>query len=687
MHRLLLALLALIALIVALPSAAFAGAPSPSLVQVDIEALPATDGVTRSAVQQLRWGGGHLVQVEQRWQGELIEGGRLTLSYDDADGLRDIFGTLDLGLPPLRDADVTADAAVATAVAGWAEQQGEGQLWPPRVEPGLFRDGALVHRVWTVDVSVAEPVGAWRVFVDAHDGRVLGVKQQLWTAQAEIYPSNPEASELTLVELNDVDGDELVNDYAYVHSCTDFNDQNWQCEAKTKLAIADADGNFMFDPAPASSDDPMAELQMFFHLDLVARWFEDEFGFRTDFGLSGNAVEGIVNFDLQNAFFGDADGDGIPEVAFGQGNGIDYAYDADVVYHEFGHGVFGSVVDSGSGRFDEYGRLVAPSGLNEGSADLFSIAITGDPLLGEYAGGSVLGGGAIRDLEADRRCPDDIYGESHRDGEIWAAMGWNMIDDEELGGRVTAHAYFGALSRWSDEVTFGSAGEALIESIDDLLETDFITADQHDRLMDHVTAAGFDDCGRVIRLDDGAEPTQVMYGRDGNHGLMLFPLANQFSLDAPAGAVEVRFYVDELLTASPDFGYRLHVRRGEHVVHEFEEIETNWGSFMFPYPADFDFSLDGFDTGKVVELNETSDPALEPGATYYFSIVGLPREGMQGFGYGEITLRGEVDIIPIEEEPIEDGNGCQSCTASVAGTRGSLVALLLLLPLAIRRRR
>jgi len=680
MHRLLLVCL------LSLPTIASAAGPSSSIVLHDIEALPAPDGVVRTAARQLHWGGGHLVQVEQRWRGEVVEGSQLTLSYDDDAGLRDVFGPLELGFPPVRDPDVSADDAVDAAVHGWADLQGDGELWPPRVELALFREGALVHRAWAVDVSVAEPVGAWRVYIDAHDGRLLGAKQQLWTAQAEVYPSNPAASELTLVELNDVDGDELINDYAYVHSCTDFNDQYWQCEAKEKQAIADEDGNFFFDPAASSSDDPMSELQMFFHLDLVARWFEDEFGFRTDFGLSGDAVEGIVNFDLMNAFYGDADGDGIPEVAFGQGGGIDFAYDADVVYHEFGHGVFGSVVDSGSGRFDEYGRLVAPSGLNEGSADLFSLAITGDPMLGEYAGGSALGSGAIRDLEPDRTCPDDIYGESHRDGEIWASMGWNMIEDEELGGQVTAHAYFGALSRWTDEVTFGSAGEALMDSIDDLLETGFITADQHDRLMGHVEAAGFDDCGRVIALDDGAEPTQAMYGRNGQNGPMLFPLPNQFSIDAPEGAVEIRFYVEELATSDPDFGFKVHVRRGEHVVHAFEEIEGPWGTFLFPYPDEFDFSVEGFDDGKVVELNEDSDPPLVPGATYYFSLTGFPDENMGGWGWGEITLRGEADIIPVEEEPIEEGDGCQTCASSMSGGSAGL-ALLLLVPAVARRRR
>ena len=36
-------------------------------------------------------------------------------------------------------------------------------------------------------------------------------------------------------------------------------------------------------------------------------------------------------------------------------------------------------------------------------------------------------------MEEDRRCPDDLHGEVHADGEIIGALFWNLIDDDADG--------------------------------------------------------------------------------------------------------------------------------------------------------------------------------------------------------------------------------------------------------------
>ena len=632
----------------------------------DVAALPRADAVELAPSRVLRWGGGTFVHLDQRWDGLSIHGARVIVDYDGRGALRAIHGQPLRSLPLGQQPAVDVHDAVRTAEAFVAGELGDGALWPPRVEPGLLRGKARTDLAWVVDLSTAEPVGAWRVFVDALDGRILSVRQRAFTAQGNVYPTNPTASELTEVELP-IDGDELSNEYAYVNSCSDFDDQHWTCNAKEVQATPNQGGDFLFDPDPMAAEDPFAEVQMLWHLDRIARWFDQEFGFRVDFGLGGNAVEGIVNFDLANAFFGDADGDGIPEVAFGQGYGVDFAYDADVIYHEFGHAMFGQVVEDNTGRYDEYGRLVAPAGLNEGTADLFSLVLTGDPMLGEYAGGGLLGGGAIRELDDDRHCPTDIYGESHVDGEIWGAFGWNVIEDELLGPDVAANLVFGALNEWTDEVTFGMAGQSLVHSADALLEEGYVDDGQHAALLGHIEAAGLDDCGRVIRLDEGQEPTQYMTGRIGNDGTpRLRPLPNQFSLDAPEGAVALRFYVEELV-GDEGLGFTVFVRRGEHIIHELVE-SGGWGGYTAVADV-YDFSLEDFETGLAVELTLDSDPALEPGATYYFSITSAVSEEADGRVSGDITLWGEADIVPPEEEPDEgedEGAGCQDCGSRVA---------------------
>jgi len=662
----------------------------------EVRALPRASLVQVESKQVLRWSAGTFVQMEQTWNGLPVHGARVAAAYTPDGALRRFVGA-PIATSPLHQApSITAAFAQGVAEEYAADWKGSGAMWPSRSSLGvLARKDARPALTWVVDVSTNEPIGAWRVFVDAATGEILGEQQRLFTAQANVYGSNPLASELQEVTLPGVT-DQLRNDYAWTSSCIDFDEQAWQCDEKFSWATPDSLGDYFFDPDPANLEDPFAEIQMFWHLDKVAHWFEDHFGFRTDFGVFGSAIEGIVNFELQNAFYGDADGDNVPEVAFGQGGGIDYSYDADVVYHEFGHAVFGAVVDSGSGRWDDVGRLVAPAGLNEGTADFFSLAITGDPSLGEYAGGAGFGsdGSGIRELDADRHCPTDIYGESHVDGEMWGALGWNLIEDPTIGAEIASQAVFGALNLWDDEVTFGSAGEALVEAVDALRDTGNIDDTQHARMNEIIAAAGFDDCSRVIALDGGAQPRQATSGgvrQDG--GIRSFPMPNQYSVDAPEGTTSLTFRVDDWLSSNPAMGYRVLVRRGDYV--PFELVGGGGGGpggGGSPEPQEFDVEFRD-DGALEFVLDDRSDPVLEPGATYYFAVMSMPGKGMTGFAFAELEVSGETEFdASLVENPADDddgdGDGCSGCAAAVQGGGStSLFALLGVLGLALRRRR
>lgn len=654
----------------------------------EAELLPRAAALEVDAGEVLRWKGGSFVQLEQSWNGLPVVGGSLRAAYAEDGSLRRFVGA-PLRAAPLRaEPTLTLDAARARA-EDWARvMHGDGSLWPSRGELAVLA-GESPTLVWAVKVSTSEPVSASTVWIDAADGTVLGEQQDLWTAQGQVYASNPGASELEVVTLPDVD-DELRNEYAWVESCIDFDEQRWECNEMFSWATPDAFGDFVFDPDPLSSEDPFAEVQMFWHLDLVTRWFEDRFNFRVkSFAGFPTAIQGVVNFNLANAFYGDIDGDNQGEVSFGQGGGVDFSYDADVVYHEFGHAVFGSVVDSGNGRYDSIGRLVAPAGLNEGSADFFSLAITGDPQVGEYAGGGFGSSGAIRDLDADRRCPDDIYGESHVDGEIWGAFGWNLIEDPAIGAEAAAQIVFGALNLWGDEVTYGAAGRSIHESAEVLVEEGYLTEEQSALVYEHLEAVGLEDCGRVIRLDEGAQPAQYTYGGRGGFGEFGSPMPNQYSLDAPVGTTRVTFEVDEWLTNNQGLEYTVYVRRGEPV---FFELQTSGGNgWARPVPTEFDAAFED-DGGFRLRIEEGGEVELEPGATYYFAVMSRPSEQMQGFGGAHLEVSGEIEFDPAlaaadDDDAALDGQGCADCNADVSGGGGSLLGLLALGLLGMRRRR
>ena len=638
------------------------------------------DGTVRRPLPTLRWGGGEIRQWESTWLGLPVVGGRQSVLLGVDGAVRDTVGE-GLRVAPFTSVAVLHEGAAVEAAVEWMQDEvGPVGDSPPRVNLVVFTRDGVGSLAWSVDLRTLKPQSSHRVFIDAVDGRVLGDQQTTFTALADVYPTNPDASELTEVEI-DTQPDRLQNVYANVSSCADWDDESWMCNEKERQAIPDADGNFIFEPAPTSLQDPFAEVQMFFHIDLAGHFFEDEFDFRADYGMGPTAVEGIVNFNLQNAFFGDADGDGRPEIAFGQGGGIDYAYDADVIYHEFGHGVFGQVVENNEGRYDNYGKLVAPYGLNEGTADLLSMTISGDPLLGEYAGGGPLGSGPIRDLGPDRHCPVDVYGESHEDGEMWAALGWNLIEDPLIGQIPTAHLVMGALARWPEEgLDWTVAGNSLIESSDDLLDSGFIGDAQHQRIFEIVDAAGFVDCTRWVPLDDGQEPKQLLTARMGGDGNPRTPpLPNPFALDAPEGTTELRFYVEGWDAMTDGIGWKVYVRRGEPV---WFDLQVGQNGRVTAVPQDYDAVFEGEGEGRAVRLNADTDPPLEPGATYHFAMTGALVDEIQGFGAVEVTVRGEIDwTTPVEPEPPVDevaGDGCQGCQGQ--GTAAFLPALFLLRP-------
>ncbi len=641
----------------------------------------------------LPWPGGTKVRFAFRYHGLIVDGREVRVALD-------------------REGEVRRTRGVAPAVvepelprwgAGDAADRLEAQLVEllgsaaPTVRRATLvwhegRAGAL-RLAWRMDAGAGSPGNAWRGWVDAGTGRVLAAEPTSRSARANVYPENPETTDLTDVELAGLlVPDALRGDKATVWSCDTWESGGLgggSCADMSRHAAPDGNGDYYFEPNPTSSDDPLAELQMYYHLDVVARWFETTLGFGHD-----EAMKGIVNFDYDNAFYGDGDGDGDPDVSFGQARGIDFAYDGDVVYHEFGHSVIGVVAQTIFLGADEFGLEWANGSLNEGSADLFSVAITGDPTLGEYAAGNVIGSPtAIRELEDDRHCPEDLYGEVHKDGEVWGAMGWNMISDPAIGPAPLAAAIYGAAADWDADVNWERAGESLLDAIGDLEAAGVINSTQADGMRGHAASSGVSGCGRVARLDDGAEPTLFLVNAGLSGAAEYIPLSLQFSLDASETADRVRFRVEDLARGTDQLGYRVYVRRGQAVGHVVEVLD--FLGIEVPVPTDFDWSVDGEDEAFELVLDGESEPPLEPGATYFFSVASRNLGGIGAFelATGEITVSGDVrapeaDPTPAaddDDDDVESGDGCTGCHQGDSNSHGVMVlgAVVVLL----RRRR
>lgn len=701
MHRLLA-----IALVIALPGLASADDSVAARTALDhlnagaaSGAVAFPDVLTFEAREPVRWAAGSHVRVDQLLLGVPVHGHGIVVSLDLDGAVRRVSGE-PLSVVLLdRTGQVPSESAEALSqafVRAWFG--GDGILWEPRSELVVHVRDDRAELAWRVDVSTARPPGNYRVLVDAQDGHVLGAQSTLVEARANVYPSNPVVSELEEVELlrldegDDVEG--MQGHYSYVNSCTDFVETflGGSCLAKTRHALADEAGDFLFEPDPSASVDPLAEIQMYYHLDIVSRWFEEEHGF-----VHPGPIEGIVNFDYNNAFYGDFDDDADLEVAFGQGMGADAAYDADVIYHEFGHSVYGRIGgQTGFVGADEYGMEWAPGSLNEGTADVFALVLTGDPAMGEYMGDAWGLGGAVRDLEEDRHCPTDLYGETHADGEILGSFAWNLIDDAALGAEFVGDYIFGAVGAFPDDVNWEQAGQALANIADDMLDASLIDADQRERLSEHLQASGLVACGRVIPLDDGAEPVQQIAATSLFPEVQV-PLGVQFSLEAPADAIRLRFRVTDWSVFQPEVGWALYVRRGSHVLHEVVPLDTLLGPVDVSVPTEYDFAVEGEGDDYELELTFDSDPPLEPGATYYFSIASRQTAPLTDLiARGRIGVDGRVWLEEVAEgdegdddDDDDDGAGCQDCgsTFSASSPDARPVALLLLLLIAVGARR
>lgn len=325
--------------------------------------------------------------------------------------------------------------------------------------------------LWVVHLPPIVALAYNPVFlIDARSGRVLHSENRVFTeSRVRIFDGNPvstpEAHDVPLFGLTSEEpgaflSGPLVNAYncpdrgelfdvvlmgmrAQVHLCSEVH-----------VAAADESGDFLYsENDPNDPEDLFAEAHMFYHVSNVYRFFQS-LGFEE---LRQVPLRAVVNFRMpdllnalspdselvafDNAFFMSAhdirDIIDRPEdsIVFGQGTLVDFAYDADVIYHEFTHAVVDTLTGMEMTTLDRWGVSMAPGSLHEGYADYFAAALSGDGAVGEYAGsGFDPEGGAIRDIEDRRTCPDDLIGEVHYDSQPLSGALWTLRKQLIEGG-------------------------------------------------------------------------------------------------------------------------------------------------------------------------------------------------------------------------------------------------------------
>jgi hypothetical protein len=452
-------------------------------VLVVVLATLASDPELR-VVRETRYATGSGVKLVQVWRGLDVLGRGAFVRLDAAGRPRwqvatKAFVPDDLGAP-LPVEEILARLGRAELPA---ERHARLVVWaPPGRAPRLAYEVVLPRDL--------ERLQTLRLVVDARSGALVWAQDLVLRArQAQVFPTNPDTSELTTVTLELPDGaTTLTSAELEVVNCLDEGTcpllrgetrTRW-CET-VAAAVADGAGDFLYArPADdADREDAFSEVQLFHHGTRALAYFRD-LGFA---GLDARPLLAVANLRMpdlsratcdgvmsdlplepyENALFMPAGaiarvfppGDAI---VFGQGATIDYAYDGDVVTHEITHAVAATLTSMGSVTVDAHGLDGSMGAMHEGFADYFAAVLGDGPEIAEYVGARLEGrDGALRTLANQRRCPENLDGEEHDDSAIFSGALWELrtrlaAEDE----RVLDRAVFTVLDSLADEESFDS---------------------------------------------------------------------------------------------------------------------------------------------------------------------------------------------------------------------------------------
>jgi len=442
------------------------------------------------------------------------------------------------------------------------------------------------------------------VYVDAHTGEIAWMEDTNVYADGNVYDPNPVADPTVYRrELpNLTSSTNLDGTYAQSYSCTATGGGYDLCPDRVRYAGPDVSGNYLFDPTEPSTTDPFSEVMGYYHMDKINTHMETAYGHA--YSCDGNRWMAIqVNMDYGNAWYGDQDDDGCPDLTVGQ-DAYDYAYDSAIIYHEFGHGINHDYSEF-RGRFDGQGPDPSPAGIDEAMSDYWAGSFIGRPVIGEYASLGTPGELGFRDLSEFASCPDGFFGESHYDSPMLSTCMWDIR--EAIGQDKADRLALAMLGSLSSRPTYDEAGRALQSQAAALVSTGVLTTTDAAAVDTAVAAHTLVGCPRIVTLEDGDRHTFIGTGLWGG---VVWAAGVQFMLYSPPGATRVTAVLEDY--GSGD--YTMYVRKGMPV------HMTRVGDWPPELVVDgYDYSFAG--SPDRVTFTEWSDPIIEEDTEYYFAFT------------------------------------------------------------------
>ncbi len=551
------------------------------------------------------------------------------------------------------------------------------------------------HLVWKVKLPPISLADGRFAYVDAHSGELIGGGTDTRFAAsdlAKVFVTNPKRhptpEEVELPWVDPDDGkltsapDEKGVRAVVAANCLDKGETTtvpgygtFPICSPTQVADKNEHGNFVYEDWTKGiafefdAEDIYPEVAMYYHATKIYKFLRDleVEGFHY---LSGHNAGGyqtypliaIANFQfpgengglspMDNAFFS-PNQPGFNEIffanfpyqgdvlVFGQGTNTDFAYDGDVIYHEFGHAVEASTSGLEAMPFaDEYGFSNVPISINEGIADSFSFIMAGDACLGEFASEGLAslagyepdeeGFYCMRRADNDHLIHEDFTGESHEDGLPFVGMNWALYQEGIKIGLTHedfARLFLRMLLSFTDpQATPEDYADIMQSEVDN--DPKFVPISE--TVAELLSARNF--YGKV-RARDITRPVDYIFsgGTDSGYGMP----ATSFAADVKGEEMEiapayVQFYFDlpecmDTLTVSgtpyaysqmgssgSDPYYLLFVRKDKPIIYDIED---------YPVAVSVDAVFEPEDNTYVVT-------GLEPGHRYYLHFVNIAGEGI-----------------------------------------------------------
>jgi MYXO-CTERM domain-containing protein len=481
------------------------------------------------------------------------------------------------------------------------------------LEPVIFADGSTVRFAFRAEVENGGPFERFEVMQDAISGMPLAARNMFKRAQANVYEINPlttpTLTEVTLGGL--VSTTELSGDRADSYACS-----GGYCDSVIRRAVPDIDGNYFYTPVEPSLTDPFAEVQAYYETNKLNHYLEDNWGFLWECGGS-NVMTVAVNLGIANAMFGDVNGDRCGDAILGEGSEVDFSYDSDVIFHEFGHGVFGQVSIVDGWGFDALGPDFTGGGLGEGTADYTAVTVNNDAHLGEYMAtdpSAASGEVGLREADNTTTCPRNLVGEEHYDGKIWLGTLWEIR--VALGAAKTDALMLATLMALSESAGFDEAGRGLISAATRLVGTGVLAAGDDTVVETITTGRGLPGCERIVDLYDPVT------------GERFAGTAFSMGLDDMGGwasemASGIQFRIRTPVTA---FRVSLEIRPATVMATNAYDVYMRVGAPVHFVRSGWEWSIDLYDrvlTGNPdgMTMATWSTPPLVPGSDYYFTFV------------------------------------------------------------------